>query len=434
MRFETYLTEATTGLASWNKHFKGKEVLTTLNKDAFIYDSDGKKTQDKIDVGSTVTVLDIEPEKIGNSLLASIKYNTSIVKIPFNTIAKPITKGATEKLRINATNLTHGAKTETVTMFHKTFEAKIFTSSAELATIINSAVNNHKLIPDDIKLILTRYLEQKSFRTIEWGDSVDDSVMNELGKYLGELVIGLLALNGEISISGALGAGDVASFVVPDDPAFSGVDSLFIKKKDGTVVAISSKFGVGAKASFFSNLLPTLVNNKKNVKNKTLSKLIDIVERNSLNPTRQGKEILYRFGFENILKMKIDPMKVYTDIRKGVDSPEVQQVMDKINRNSWKLEGNEKQIKGKLPMSLTSFFSRSLSYMLNNDKKAIDEMILVLGAKDYWQANLDIAKWKQGNIVFKFVRSGTAELTIIGSKAAIGDITGSQGMVNYLLK
>lgn len=331
MRYYNFLLEATTGLTSWNKHFRGKEVDTTLKDDAYIYDSLGNKTRDKIDVGSTITVLNIEPEKIKGTLLASIKYRTNIFKIPFNSIAKPITRGATEKLRINATNLTHGARTETVTLFNKTFDAKIFKSAKELATIINSSVGNHQLIPENIKEILKVYLEQSSYRNIQWDDEIDSSQVNELGKYLGELVIGLLALNGELSISGVLRSGDVESFVVPDDPSFSGVDSLFIKKKDGSVVAISSKFGVGAKASFFSNLLPTLIKNKQNVKNRTLLKLVDITLKYGLNPSKQGKEILYRFGFDNILGLKVDPMKVYSDIRKGETSKEVQSVISKIS-------------------------------------------------------------------------------------------------------
>lgn len=434
MKFEHYILESTSGLAAWNKYFKGKEVKTTLNKEAAVYNSNGEKTGVVLDVGETVDVMDIEPSKDRNTLLATVKVGTSMVRIPFNTIAKPITKGASEKLRINATTLTNGAKTEMVTMMHKTFSAKIFTSSKEMAVIISNAVSNHRLLPDNVKLVLTRYLEQSSYKTIDWSGVDDMTQVNELGKYLGELVIGLLALNGELAISGALKKGERVSFVVPDDPSFSGVDSLFIRKQDGSIIAISSKFGVGAKASFFSNLLPTLVQNQKMVKNKTLKKLVDIVIQNGLNPNKQGKEILYRWGFDNLLNMKVNSSQVYVDIRKGDDTPDIQKVVAAINKGTWKLDGDIKKIQKLLPNSLTAFFSRSLSYMLNRDKQAIDEMITVLGAKDYWQANLNIQSWKNGQVEFGFVRSGTASLSIIGSKAAMGDITASQGMVNYLLK
>ena len=435
MRLERYLTEATTGFSSWKKYFKDQEVKTTLNKDAIVYDNDGNKTDTIIPIGSTITVLDLPLQKIKNTLLSNVKFNTSIVKIPFNTISKPITKGATEKLRINATNMTRGAKTETVTLANKTFEAKIFTSVEELSSIINSSIGGNKLIPDNIKSILSKYLNQTSFKNIEWDGSITNDQINELGKYLGELIIGLLTLNGELVIPGALSSKDKVSFVVPDDPSFSGVDSMFIKKADGTVIAISSKFGIGAKASFFSNLLPVLIKNKQNVRSKILKQLIDITEKGSLNPNRQGKDILYKFGFDEILGLgKMNPMEVYVNIRKGNDTPEVKKVINMIMNGNWKIEGNLSRIKSMLPNSLTSFFSRRLSYMINTDRQAIDELLTVLGVKDFWQANLNIKDWQKGIVSFKISKSDSMSLTIIGSKASMNDITGSQGMVNYLLK
>lgn len=435
MRLFRYLTEATTGLDSWRKHFAGNSTRTTLNSDSYIYDIEGNKTKDFIPVGSEVVVIDITPEKLKGTLLATVQHKGNTVKIKFNNIAKPLKGGASEKLRINATNLTYGANVETVTLMNKTFEAKVFSSATDLSVIIQNSLDKHDLIPNYLKQNVSQYLQQRTFKTINWDDNVSDSEKNELGKYLGELIIGLMGLNGEISIPGTLSANEVDSFVVPDDPSFSGVDSLFIRKKDGSIVAISSKFGVGAKASFFSNLLPTMVKNRQMVSSRTLKILTDIVIKNSLNPSKQGKEILYTFGINHILGLKINnPMQVYYDIIKGKETEEVKMVLDKIKSKRWNLEGDYNKVIKLLPMSLTSFFSRSISYLLNNDKDAIDDMIKVLGVKDYWQANLDINSWKKGNVKFSFKRSGKAELTIIGSKAAIGDIKGSQGMLNYLLK
>jgi hypothetical protein len=71
---------------------------------------------------------------------------------------------------------------------------------------------------------------------------------------------------------------------------------------------------------------------------------------------------------------------------------------------------------------------------LNDDRVSKDIVTNILSGKDFYQANLDISKWKKGEVYFKLLHSGKASVSFIGSKAAINDIDAKQGLVNYELK
>ena len=86
-----------------------------------------------------------------------------------------------------------------------------------------------------------------------------------------------------------------------------------------------------------------------------------------------------------------------------------------------------------LDSSMTAFFSRATAEALNSCSKSMEQMKRILIKKDYWQVNLDKNAWRKGVTKFTYVNSGEAKLQIIGSKAAMNDITGSQGMINYRL-
>ena len=60
-------------------------------------------------------------------------------------------------------------------------------------------------------------------------------------------------------------------------------------------------------------------------------------------------------------------------------------------------------------------------------------MIDILAGKNFWQANLDARKWKEGVISYSMFNSGKINLKIIGSKGAIKDIEMKEGMINYFM-
>jgi hypothetical protein len=215
------------------------------------------------------------------------------------------------------------------------------------------------------------------------------------------------------------------------------VDS-FLVLSDGSIVPVSSKYGVGAKASFFSNLLNKALDENLPPRS-VIADIADSARKAGISAaaltSKQGsKEIVYEYGIRKILKLPVsavrNPYAIYTNVKNSGKkdsklSPEAKKVLDLIKNSA------DKKIVEKLPYSMTAFFSRSMAQNLNSDPKSVKAMVEILAGKNFWQANLDIAEWKKGNIKYRMVSSGSASIQIIGSKSAIDDIDAKQGMVNY---
>jgi hypothetical protein len=443
MNLEQYLTEATTGMDAWRKHFQDKgELDTVMSKDSYLYGMDGKK-RGMIEAGTQVTVLtSIEPTKEKAGLMAVITYQSAQYKVHFNKVQKPLSKktSATELMRINADNLTQSAKTDVVQIGDKQVKVKVFDRAEDLAQSVRQGFEQNPLVPDYIKEDIVQFLEQSNYGTIDFSPQVTKQQKNELGKYLGEIIIGLQALKNGIQVLDVIKKSDKVEFMLPADPAFEGLDSLFLRKADGSLVGISSKKGVGAKASWFANILAVAVHNPRMAKSRLMKEFVTICTKYNLNPHRQGKEILYKFGFTHLLKGVVkdsETYKPYLDIKNGNETEDVKKAEEAVRAYRGGVDGGssiKRQIDNQLPHSLTSFFSRAIADLLNKDKDANDDMLRVLGAKDFIQANLDNNKWHKGVILYKFVKSKEAKLTITGGKAAVSDINARQGMINYLLE
>jgi len=232
----------------------------------------------------------------------------------------------------------------------------------------------------------------------------------------------------------------VSRFILPDDPSFPGIDSV-IELNDGTMLPISSKFGIGAKASFFSNLLPKGVMQSGNIIDSNFK---DIVKTSlklgfttkKLEAKQGAKPILYNYSINVLLALGINkPLDIFQDIKKNRNDlskmkPLTISVLEKIQN----MRGIDKRIINELPLSLTSFFSRMTADQLNKDKKSMEEMKRILSGKNFWQANLNISDWKKGTIRFNMTNTKKVKLIIIGNKSAIKDIDAKQGLVNYEIK
>jgi hypothetical protein len=276
-----------------------------------------------------------------------------------------------------------------------------------------------------------------------WKKGIQESDVNELGKYLGELVIGVCVLGKKFSpvFSENIFAGkQIKEFIVPDDPSFSGVDSAFVLN-DGSLIPISSKLGAGAKASVFTNLLPKVMTSKKGIGDCVIKQIADSAKKIGitvvdLNAKRGAKDIVYEYGVRKILKLSQlevpDPYQVFRDIKQNPNklSKPAKAVVDAIKKHP----DIEENVKAKLPYSVTSAFSREIARRLNNDETSKKIITEILAGKNFYQANLDVNKWKKGEVFFKLLLSGDANVGFIGSKAAIDDLEAKQGLVNYELK
>lgn len=349
-------------------------------------------------------------------------------------------KGATENLKIQSDKLIRGGKFEERILNDQEVRCAVFKRPEELEKSILDALKINRAVGPHIYDAVNDYFNSQTLDKFEWDKAFRDSDINELGKYLGELIIGLIVLRnrtaGKFSMD-IFNNKSIKEFIVPDDPSFSGVDSAFVLK-DGSLLPISSKLGAGAKASFFTNFLPKVID-KRDLKNSIIKDIAATaksigVTKASLDAKKGAKEITYEYGIRKILgidsKKVRNTYQVFLDAKKNKITNELMIVMEAIKKDP----NIDKRVKELLPFSMTSAFSREIARRLNEDKVSLDIVAEVLAGKDFYQANLDINRWKKGEVYFKLLASGKSNVSFIGSKAAIADIDAKQGLVNYELK
>jgi hypothetical protein len=351
-------------------------------------------------------------------------------------------KGATENLGITSSTLIKGGSSEKRVLNGMDVDCAVFTSKTQLVDSILAGLKQNRKVSAAIYDIVKDYFKS-DLTQFNWNKQIKDSDINELGKYLGELVIGVCVLGRKFTgvFSQNIFAGkQIKEFIVPNDPSFSGVDSAFVLN-DGTIIPISSKLGAGAKASVFTNLLPKVLSSSKRMGTSVIGDLAETAKSlnitvEDLNSKRGAKNIVYEYGIRNILNLSKrqipETYRVFTEIKQNPKKLTVSAttVVAAIKRNP-NIEDNVKQ---KLPLSVTAAFSREIARRLNQDASSKKIVTEILSGKKFYQANLDLTKWKNGQVYFKLLLSGDANVSFIGSKAAIDDLEAKQGLVNYELK
>lgn len=354
-------------------------------------------------------------------------------------------KGASENLGIQAVNLIRGGKFEKRMLNGSEVECAVFNNKNQLHKSIIEALDSNPKVGNHIVDTLDDYFKG-NLKKIEWDSSIRQSDINEVGKYVGELIIGYVALANKhqgIISTNIFGTSRVAEFIIPNDPLFAGVDSAFILTNEETV-PISSKLGKGAKASVFSNLLPTLFDTRS--KRTVAHDIVKVakkagISKKDLLSKRGGKDIVYEYGVRSILGLTSsvvsDPMDVYQTLRAYSRSGNLEDLTEEAKVVVEALSEHKEvspNVKIKLPLSTTTAFTRIMATRLNDDRKTHTVVTEILSGKDFWQANLNKPSWNRGDVRYQMLRSGHATVQFIGDKAAIGDIEAKQGLLNYELK
>lgn len=361
--------------------------------------------------------------------------------------------GGTESLAIRAeTLITEGNKTK-IPYSGKDAVVVCFSSADSIKNSILVGMKNNRNVSKNIIKSFSNWGQDGNWSNIEWMGNIPPNEKNQLGKYVGEVITGIMGFSNRASLHwkgfDPL-AGAIKHFCVPTDPAFTGVDVFFLMNDD-TIISISNKYGKGAAASFFANLLPYIMNSSK-VPAGPLKDIVNIANIKSSSEQMKGrgapsKQILYEYGFNHILGSATenldnrtdvnairDPYSVYTSIKKNESTNDVDTVVDAAIQylGIHKDLKSAETIKQELPNSLTSFFARVTAERLNQSTP-INFMLKILKGKNYWQANLDQRKWMNGEISYSIFSSSNIELEIIGSKGAIKDIEMKEGMLNYFM-
>ena len=150
---------------------------------------------------------------------------------------------------------------------------------------------------------------------------------------------------------------------------------------------------------------------------------------------KKSRQIVYEFGVRNVLKIPksaiADPNEVYEQIFSRKMGSEAKKVISDIRSYS----GVDSVVLSNLKdgSSVSNFFNREIAKMLNEDTKSVKSMKEILQGKDYWQGNLNISSWMDGQLEFRWLSSADASLNIVGNKGSASDITSKQGWINYEL-
>ncbi len=357
--------------------------------------------------------------------------------LPLNIVvlAKPMTKGTSGNIAsLDAREFTKLANPGKFNFMGQDVDVVTFTTAGQVQmSIINGLATNRMLGPAYVEAFQDFFDKGK----IGWPPGTPLPIINKLGVYVSEVLIGWVFLSKSLKIvqqhfpATNPFRGVPIAFHLPTDPAFSGVDS-FVEMSNGSFYAISSKFGGGAKASFFTNLFEKGIDKRFKLSTSYFKDMCDFAGAKNISASK-AKEFVYNYGVREILGISAqnisNPTQVFDSIRLDKITSEVDMVADKIKQLS-----KDPKIVNNLPQSISAYFNRTIADQLNKDNASISQMKEILAGKDYWQANLDETAWVKGSVKFKFINSGQASLNIIGSKSAITDVTSKQGWINYELK
>jgi hypothetical protein len=303
-----------------------------------------------------------------------------------------------------------------------------FTSAQEIEKSIINGSRNNNLLGESVADTFEGFFRTGKFI---WDPEISIRKKNIIGVYAGEVLPGwvLFSRNTNKFFATNPFRGTPEKFYLPTDPQFSGVDS-FIKMQDGTYYSISSKFGRGAQASFFSNIFETGIKNKNKLQKSVFKDILETASSNGL-AFNKSRQIVYTYGIRNILKLSSkevpDPSKVYDlALQKQLNNETLNLVLTAIKQKDPSIKD--------LPLTMSNFFNKAIATALDNDPKSVEQIKEILRGKDYWQGNLNITDWLNGELKFNWLSSASTQLKFIGYKSAATDLSCKQGWINYELK
>ncbi len=439
---------ASQGVKKWEKYFSEDSVETICRKESSVYDSDGQFLF-TIDSGTLLKILPTatyEENKIRGMLLLPGIINGENIRIKMNDLDKPvIISNSKEYLGIRTEYLITLGDDLIITLGNNKILCKRFSNEEHLSdSVIEGMKNNHRLNNHQHMIKAIEDLLRKRMDRVPWVSGTTNHQKNDLGKYFGEVLSQILMLGGKVNNFSKIiiDPSRQTGSLFPIDSTFNGFDS-FCEIDSESFIPISSKYGQGAQAQFFSNIYKKAIDMKKYLDGSVIGELVecgeefDIFTSKDFN-NRISKMIIYTYCIRNILRLTRTEVPniidVYEVIKQNKTSRSLNIIIEKIIdiKDTLNLPP---VIFTLLPESLTSIFLRITANNLGSCKKTIEISKEILSGKNFFQVSLNNNLWINGDIQFNVLDSKMdIDVSFNGSPGSMVDLTAPRGLVTYKLK
>ena len=326
-------------------------------------------------------------------------------------------------------------------LFGETDEpVRTFTNAEVLVDSVMTGMKSNKNITNTIISCLEDYFAGDL--TLIGCDDVSNDHMNQLAKYVGEVIPAVAALRGNnkpFTSSPPWRGKKGLVAVFPTATQFKGADSVIIDE-EGQQYPISSKSAKGASASFVGNVLAT---GAKYCHNFEKSYFKELCELKAMYPKLAGPNFVFEAGLNKFLDARVNsPKDVLADIKSNLNSPDkigsiTSDVAKKIReypKPSGKITSPTKDlIDSNLPYSATAFLAREIASKIMSDRKSVEQIEGILAGKQYYQANLNLNKFKKNSVAFTITKTDSLKFKLTAGKGQAKDPSMSQGILNFFL-
>jgi hypothetical protein len=371
------------------------------------FNSSGRDISGYIEKGKKVTVL-----KSDNYCSKYyVKYDDNrFGYVQEKYIEKPRKEtGPTENLKIQMATLIKGGHLENYFWGNELIECRVFYSAGQLINSIVDGIQKNHNLSDELKIQISGILRNINSKII-WHASLDISDINELGKYLGECLIGLKSLIDRTA--------DKVLFPVKSN--FPLVDCFLYYK--GQVLPLSMKYGRGANAQLFSIL--NRFSDEFFDNDLKRSRIYSLIQSN--NEYKNQRHAVYDFVLNRAMGRNVDPVRVFELAQQNRIEGDLQTICNYIYDTC-----DKKKIIDLLPDSLTTYCAQCAANLLNRCQLTIPVITKYIESIALDQYHLDNKEWLNGNIAFKVKRADASNFKVYYGKSVMKDIRAARGLLTF---
>lgn len=389
---------ASTGRSKFIKYFANRTtetiVRTSANVAIKLYDA-ANNVIAVLANNQTITV-------VANSEYSSrlhVYVGNTIGYVSQAFVAKPIqTSGPTENLAIRTSELVAGGRIDIIA----NTECYVYDDRNQLRTTIVDKLRANKRINqeavDDLNLLL-----RNPDKFMAWSAAIEPYEINELGKYLGEIVpiFAIPTLNGD----------PLKAVGFPTKSNIPLFDSILVGQQAHFV---SSKYGDGAAASLYS-----LFDNNR-------FEQCWVGQLSSDYSSKQGKNAdrMFYFGAKHLFDVDIDAAHD-TLMAIGANTP--------FDYSKYQIVTEDPKYAAAFPKSIAGWINRKVAHHINTCNTCLEQLNNALRSFDITQLYLDRTAWNNGRIRFDYQRFMDATIRVHGNKSTLADHRSSRGTLHFTL-